>query len=275
MEGGEALGPNTTQVPGTPLFVMTAPPRKGEDFAISGMAFLHAARLLMYSYTLVSCQDESGSEWMTFDVALGYISLIEKYVRMDSKGNHTFRARILDTEMDMRREWFRANQENLDLSLGEVITAVTDKFANQWPMQNEYLTAAAAAKFAVTNTKSPHYGSGPKGSHKGKGDRDPRAALNEIERRRQDMNTRDNRRSGQFKAPAMCHRHLRGRCSLGDACKYAHTQNELTAEGWHAAQGRDMTPTMIAQWNAASASSGPQGYPAKGKGDSNKGDHPK
>ena len=250
-DGGDQTLTGPTQVAGTGLFLMTTAPKKAGDFSVSGATFVHAIRLLMYGYTLASRQDEKDAEWLPLEVAMLYIAFIDKLVRLDSKGNNTYRARIMETEQTVRKEWFRAAQENPGLTLGEIIVAAQNKTANLWPMQSELTAAALVTRNQVVAGKRPLQRSNvPSGN--------PTTSLQEMEMKRIAFNVRDNRRQGTFRAPELRRAHHRGTCSMGTSCRNAHSEQEL---GRSDQFGRSTSSQQIAEyWGNA-----PHKGDAKGK----------
>ena len=109
--------------------------RKVSDFASSPEAFVHAVRVLMMGYALVSAAD-AGLPWVSLDAAQKHIATVENLSRISARGGHTFHQRILDAEMNVRCEWTRVAQAESSLLLSDIIEIVGQRFTI-WPTPAE------------------------------------------------------------------------------------------------------------------------------------------
>ena len=54
------------------------------DFLLSAESFVHAIRVLMHGYALVSMGDEPGSEWVALGTALARVATVGDFSRANS-----------------------------------------------------------------------------------------------------------------------------------------------------------------------------------------------
>ena len=106
--------------------------RKVSDFNSSPEAFVHAVRVLMFGYALVSAADQ-GPPWCSLDAAQKHISTVENLSRMSARGGHINHQRIVEAEMNVRCEWTRVAQAESILCLSDIIEIVSQRFT-MWPV---------------------------------------------------------------------------------------------------------------------------------------------
>ena len=128
-----------TRIMGTPLFLdqNTANNRIKSDFLASPESFLHAVRVLMHTYTLVSSRDPPERTWCNLTAALSHVSIVEQMSRANSKANHILQQRLQEAEMSVRTEWTRVLHADPRMSLGDAILAVGQRHSI-WPLMSEF-----------------------------------------------------------------------------------------------------------------------------------------
>ena len=105
--------------------------KRFSDFASSTEAFLHAVRILLIGYALVSAADPV--PWCSLGAAQRYINCVESVSRISAKSNHIFHRKLLDAEMNARSEWTRIAQAEPNLSLVDIIEIIANKHTI-WPV---------------------------------------------------------------------------------------------------------------------------------------------
>merc|ERR1712105_518575 len=109
--------------------------RKTSDFNASPEAFVHAVKVLLLGYVLVSAADE-GRPWCSLDAAQKHITTVENLSRISAKAGHPFHHKILEAEMNVRCEWTRIAQAETILCLSDVIEIVSQRLTI-WPIATE------------------------------------------------------------------------------------------------------------------------------------------
>ena len=121
------------------IVLENATSRKQSDFNSTPDAFVHAVRVLMFGYALVSAGDPAADTWCDLDASFSHMSRVEQLVKLDSKSNHNMHSRLMDSEMQIRAEWARIAQNSPLLSLGEIIAIVSQRHTF-WPWVAEFRT---------------------------------------------------------------------------------------------------------------------------------------
>ena len=96
---------------------------------------LHAVRVLMRGYVLVSANDD-GPPWCSLDDANRRLSSVEHLGRASAKNSHTARYKLTESEMTVRNERTRMSKADPRLNLTEIIELVTQRHT-LWPVVSE------------------------------------------------------------------------------------------------------------------------------------------
>ena len=153
-----------TRIRGAPFSIaqnLTAP-RKNTSFLSSSDAFIHAVKILMNTYALVSVVDpDVGNCWCSLAASQLHIGTVENFLRANALAGHNFLQRIADSELNVRTERMRLSQNHPNMNLSEVITTVAQN-RSLWPLVSEFKSNR--------DNRSP-YGRPSGGGKKGKSDK--------------------------------------------------------------------------------------------------------
>ena len=137
-----------TRIKGTPFSISQnlATPRKNTNFLPSPNAFIHAVKVRMDTYSLVSVVDaDVGRFWRTLASPQLHIGAIGNFLRANALADHSFLQRISDSELNVRTEWMRLSQTHPQMALSEVITAVAQNHS-LWPLASEFKSFRGARR---------------------------------------------------------------------------------------------------------------------------------
>ena len=108
-------------------------------FLASPEPFVHAVRVLLHTYALVSVFDPPERVWRPLTAALSHIAIVEQMSRANSKSNYALQQRIQESEMYVRAEWTRVLQSDPRMTLGDAIIVVGQRHSI-WPLFSEFMT---------------------------------------------------------------------------------------------------------------------------------------
>ena len=135
----------------------TTSKKRTSDFQNSPETFVHAVRVLMISYALVSVTDPIEDTWCSYNAAQQHISTVETFSRASSKANFSMFSRVMDAEMSVRSEWTRVSQAESSLSLSQIIATVAQRYT-LWPALHEFRSLGKG--FRSNQNLSQHEGKG-------------------------------------------------------------------------------------------------------------------
>ena len=110
---------------------------KSSDFNASAESFLHAVRVLMMGYALLSARDPTGGEWCNLDAASLRIADDEQHSRRNSHHQHVLRSKILECEMAIRTERPRICLADPEMLLTDIIVLAPRRH-NIWPLASDF-----------------------------------------------------------------------------------------------------------------------------------------
>ena len=113
--------------------------KRASDFNHNAETFLHAVRVLMMTYALVSAGDPIETTWCTYNAAYQHISTVETYSRASAKANYQQYSRVMESELLVRQEWTRVSHAEPTLSLAQIIATVSLRHT-LWPTLQEFRT---------------------------------------------------------------------------------------------------------------------------------------
>ena len=155
-----------TRIKGTP-FLLEEPSqnsRKNRDFLNSPESFLHAVRVLMRGYTLVSMLNVKGEEWCSLGACQRHVATVESYSRANSRVSHKMHNQIMEAEMATRLEWTKLGQANPGVTLTSIIDTVAQRHAI-WPLNSEItrVSTPKGGKWGGDWNSQPRYDQGSSG----------------------------------------------------------------------------------------------------------------
>ena len=134
--------------------------RTASDFNTSAEPFLHAVRVIMNGYALVSANDTV--PWCSLEADRKRLTIGGNISRASSKSQHTAHNKILDTEMQVRCEWARISQSDTRYSLSDVIEIVAHRHSI-WPITAD-LRGTRDGEGRVNRTVNPYSNDWPSAS---------------------------------------------------------------------------------------------------------------
>ena len=129
-----------TRIKGTPFLLpqSLALPKRNTVFLPSSGAFVHAVKILMNTYALVSAIDNDvGLRWRTLAAAQSHVAVVGNVLRLNSLAGRGFSDRIADCERNVRTEWMLVSQQQTNASLSDIITGASQNL-QLWPMSSEF-----------------------------------------------------------------------------------------------------------------------------------------
>lgn len=110
--------------------------RKQSDFNKTPENFTHSVGVIMYSYALVSAGAPPGNILRTLDAARSHNATVEHYSRLITAAGGPLGGGVMDVEMALRSQWVVTRHIELNLSLSDVVTIVSQ--SNLWPLNAEF-----------------------------------------------------------------------------------------------------------------------------------------
>ena len=123
----------------------TTSKKRPSDFNQSPETFIHAVRVLMTTYALVSAGDPIESTWCTYNASQQHVSTVETFSRASSKANYQFHSRVMESELLVRSEWTRVSHAEPTLSLAQIIANVAQRHT-LWPTLQEFRSLGKGAR---------------------------------------------------------------------------------------------------------------------------------
>ena len=156
--------------------------RRGADFSTSSESFLHAVRILMNSYVLVFGDDDEAVTGCSLQAATRHVTAVETCARACARAKLGVRPKLLECEMEARKEWHRVATADSGLLLGDIVELVSQRHSI-WPTGFELETTPFLGRDQYQYNRDPNRkGKGGKGKGRGRDQRlmDRRWALKQA-----------------------------------------------------------------------------------------------